>query len=497
MSTNSLPTRSVTAERSTADPRRWLGLAVIALSTLMVVLDNSIVTIALPDAQADLGISDTNRQWVVTAYALAFGGLLLIGGRVADFTGRKRAFIIGLIGFAAASAVGGIAPDSAILIAARALQGAFAALLAPAALSLLVETFPEPRERAKAFGVYGAVQGAGGALGLVVGGMLTEYIDWRWCLLVNLPIAVVALLMAIPTLRESRASGDRRYDVPGAVLITAALISFVAALTFAATPGLGWRAPVTLILLPVGVVLVIAFFVVEGHTTHPLLPLRIIADRTRGGALLSGLFVFAGMFGMFLFLTYYFQVNLHYSPLQAGFAFLPFSGGIILTSTLAASLLPRLGGKVLLAGGTALGAIGIVLLTGLGTHSTYVGGVLPTLIIMSIGLGSAFVPLSALALNGVASHDAGVASALVNVTQQVGGALGTAVLNTVYLSAISFFIVTHRSASATGFATSVAGLHVAFTVSGALLAAASVVAVVFIVRTKKTTSTPSQDDAPE
>jgi EmrB/QacA subfamily drug resistance transporter len=468
------------------DPRRWAALVVIALSTLMVVLDSSIVTIALPKAQAQLGMADADRQWVITAYALAFGGLLLIGGRIGDFAGRKRAFIIGVIGFAGASALGGLAGDPSMLIAARALQGVFAALLAPAALSLLVVTFAEPRERAKAFGVYGAVQGAGGALGLVLGGLLTEYVDWRWCLLVNVPIAIAVLIAAVPSLRQSKAEGERHYDVPGAILITSSLTAIVYAFALAATPGMGWFAPLTLVLLVGGIGLLVAFVVVEARVSHPLLPLRVVLNRNRGGALLAGLLLFGGMFGLFLFLTYYFQVNLGYSPVQAGLAFLPFSAGIILTSTLAASVLQRFGAKPLLVLGTALGTMGIVLLSTLNEQSTYANGVLAPLLIMSVGLGAAFAPLSYLALHGVDPGDSGVASALVNVTQQVGGALGTALLNTIFLSVFAGYLADHPGTTESSLSPYLAGYNVAFLVSAAFFAA-SLVAALFLPRAVSTT----------
>ncbi len=306
--------------------------AVIAIAQLMVVLDASIVTIALPRAQEDLGISDADRQWVITAYTLAFGGLLLLGGRIADFVGRKRIFLIGLLGFAAASALGGAAQNEAMLFGARALQGAFAALLAPAALSLITVTFTAPRERAKAFGVYGAISGGGAAIGLILGGVLTEYASWRWCLFVNVPIAIAAALAALPTVHESRAEGDRHYDVPGAVLVTGGLVALVYGFTEAAKTGVGWLSAQTLSLLAVAAVLLIGFVMVERRTAHPLLPLPIVTDRNRGGSFLASLLVGAGLFAMFLFLTYYFQINLGYSPLKSGFAFLPFSVGIIVTA---------------------------------------------------------------------------------------------------------------------------------------------------------------------
>src|SRR3954469_2861043 len=269
------------------DPKRWLALGVIALAQLMIVLDASIVNIALPQAQQDLGISSTDRQWVVTAYPLAFGGLLLLGGRIADYTGRKRTFIIGLLGFAAASALGGLAQNGGMLFGARALQGAFGALMAPAALSLLTVTFTEAKERARAFGVYGAIAGGGGAVGLLMGGVLTEYASWRWTLLVSTPIAIVAALAAVRFVGESRAEGDTRYDLPGAFTSTAGLVALVYGFTRASTDG--WGAGVTLGLLGAATALLVAFVVIEVRSAHPLLPMRVVLDRNRGGAYLARL----------------------------------------------------------------------------------------------------------------------------------------------------------------------------------------------------------------
>jgi EmrB/QacA subfamily drug resistance transporter len=465
------------------DPRRWLALAVIAIAQLMVVLDASIVTIALPQAQVDLGISAANRQWVVTAYTLAFGGLLLLGGRIADFAGRKRMFLVGLIGFAAASALGGAAQNQAMLFGARALQGAFAALLAPAALSLITVTFTESRERAKAFGVYGAISGGGAAIGLILGGVLTEYASWRWCLLVNVPIAIAAALAAIPTVHESRADGDRHYDIPGAVLVTGGLVALVYGFTEAAKPGVGWLSGPTLGLLAAAAVLLVGFVVVEARTNHPLLPLRVVLDRNRGGSFLASLLVGAGLFAMFLFLTYYFQVNLGYSPLKSGFAFLPFSAGIIVTAGLASTLLPRTGPKVLMLIGLVLGTVGLFSLTLLGTDSSWLTHVLPAEIALSVGLALVFVPLSNLALFGVAPRDAGVASAMLNTTQQIGGALGTALLNTLYASAVAAYLTSHvatSGAKAFQFEAYLHGYRVAFVVGGFLLLAALIVVAVFV-----------------
>jgi len=466
------------------DPRRWLALAVIAIAQLMVVLDASIVNIALPRAQVDLGISDADRQWVITAYTLAFGGLLLLGGRIADFVGRKRIFLIGLIGFAAASGLGGIAQNEAMLFGARALQGAFAALLAPAALSLITVTFTEPRERAKAFGVYGAIAGGGAAIGLIMGGVLTEYASWRWCLLVNIPIAIAAALAAIPTVKESRADGDRHYDIPGAVLVTGGLVALVYGFTEAAKPGVGWLSVNTLGLLAVAAVMLVAFVVVEARTSHPLLPLRVVLDRNRGGSFLASLLVGAGLFAMFLFLTYYFQINLGYSPLKSGFAFLPFSAGIIAAAGLASALLPRTGPKVLMLSGLGMATVGLFYLTQLGTDSSWLTHVLPAEIVMSVGLALVFVPLSSLALFGVAPRDAGVASAMLNTTQQIGGALGTALLNTLYASAVAGYLTSHHpatgGASAFQLEAYLHGYRVAFVIGGFLLAAALVVVALFV-----------------
>jgi EmrB/QacA subfamily drug resistance transporter len=422
------------------DPKRWLALAVIAVTQLMIVLDASIVNIALPSMQRDLGISDVDRQWVVTAYTLAFGGLLLLGGRIADYVGRKRVLVIGLLGFAGASAIGGVAQNAEMLFASRALQGAFGALMAPAALALITVTFTEPKERARAFGVFGAIAGGGAAIGLIAGGVLTEYASWRWCLGVNVPIALAVAAAAIPVIRESRATGNTRYDVPGAVLATAGLVGLVYGFTEAAKPDVGWTAGRTVLLLGVSVALLVAFVVWESRTSHPLLPLRIALDRNRGGSYLTFLLVGAGLFAMFLFLTYYFQAVLGYSALKSGFAFLPFSGGIILSAGIVSQLLPRVGPKPLMAVGLSMAVVGMLWLTQIGTTSSFVTHVLPSELLLSVGLAGVFIPASSTALVGVGSRDAGVASALLNTTQQVGGSLGTALLNTLYASAVTAYL---------------------------------------------------------
>jgi EmrB/QacA subfamily drug resistance transporter len=482
MPVDSLPTRTGSTPPQppppAPDPRRWLALGVIAIAQLMVVLDVSIVNIALPHAGADLGISTANIQWVVTAYTLAFGGLLLLGGRIADFVGRKRTFIVGLLGFAGASALGGLAPNQELLFAARALQGGFAALLAPAALSLLTVTFTEPRERARAFGVFGAISGGGAAIGLILGGVLTEYASWRWTLGVNVPIAVIAAVFAIGLITESRATGDRRYDVPGVLLSTAGLVSLVYGFSKAAEAGVGWSDPVTLAFLVAAVVLLVGFVLYERRASSPLLPLRVVLDRNRGGSYLTFLLVGAGLFAMFLFLTFYFQETLGYTPLESGFAFLPFSGGIILGAGIVSQLLPRVGPRPLLVTGLALGTVGMLWLTRIGETSAFVTDVLPAEIALSFGMAMVFVPASSTALVGVSSHDAGIASAMLNTAQQVGGSLGLALLNTFYASAVTSRLAEDPAAGPG--AAFVHGYHVAFAWGAGFLALALVVGAVLI-----------------
>jgi EmrB/QacA subfamily drug resistance transporter len=464
-------------EAPVLDPRRWAILAVVVFAQLMVVLDASIVTIALPSAQKSLGISVANRQWVITAYTVAFGGLLLLGGRIADFWGRKRAFLAGLIGFAAASALGGMAQTQGMLFAARALQGAFAALMAPAALSILTTTFQaDPRERAKAFGAFGAVSGAGGAIGVLAGGILTEFVSWRWCLLVNVPIAALAAVAAARIVRESRASGSTRYDIPGAILSTAGLVSLVYGFTKADTDG--WSSATTVLLLGLAGVLLVSFVLWETRTSHPLLPLRVPTDRNRGGAYITALLTGAGLFAMFVFLSYYLQGVLGYSALKAGLAFLPFAAGIIVAAAASTALVPRLGPRLPMTAGLLLAALGLAWLTQIGVHTSYWTHVFPQQVLMSVGLGLAFPPLSSVALARVEDRDAGVASALVNTTQQVGGSLGTALLNTLAATATASYIAAHgRTATEAGI---VHGFSVAFAVGAGLLLLGAITSATFI-----------------
>jgi EmrB/QacA subfamily drug resistance transporter len=466
----------VDTPRTVPDPRRWAALVIIAVAQLMIVLDATIVNIALPTMQRSLHISDVNKQWVVTAYALAFGSMLLLGGRIADFTGRKRAFVIGLLGFAAASALGGAATNEAMLFSARAVQGAFGALMAPAALSLLTVTFTESKERARAFGVYGAIAGGGSAIGLIMGGVLTEYASWRWTLLVNVPIAVLAAFAATRVLSESKAGGNTGYDIPGVLTSSAGLAALVYGFNKANTAG--WASTTTLGLLIGGVALLAAFVLIELRTSHPLLPMRVILDRNRGGSFLSSLLMGVGMFGVFIFLTYYMQQILGYSALKSGFAFLPFTAGVVAGAGVSTRFLPRVGPRILMFVGFVLATAGLVLFTRLGVDTAYATHVVPAQLVMAFGVGLFFVPLSSTALIGVANHDAGVASALVNTTQQIGGALGTAILVTFATSATTNYLTAHLSPTANAHAVAaqaaVHGYTIAFTWSAAILATAAV-----------------------
>jgi EmrB/QacA subfamily drug resistance transporter len=425
----------------TADPhhdRRWLILGVIGIAQLLVVLDVTIVNIALPSAQADLGFSDDDRQWIITAYALAFGSLLLLGGRIADLFGRKWTFIAGLIGFAGASALGGAAQSFGLLVGARALQGAFGAMLAPAALSLLATTFTDPAERGKAFGVYGAIAGAGGAFGLLLGGALTEVLDWRWCLYVSILFAVPAAIGGLRLLHHVPAPSRPRLDIPGVVIASTGLFALVFGMARAESEG--WGDPATLAFLGGAAVLLMAFVALQRRVANPLLPLRVVADRNRGGSFLAIGTAGAGIFGVFLFLTFYLQSTMGMSALETGLAFLPMNFAIVITATLVnTKILARTGPRPLIPTGMLLAALGMVLLTRIGVDSAYAADVLPSLILIGLGFGLIVAPSFATATLGVPRQDSGVASAMVNTSQQVGGSIGTALLSTLAVSAASDF----------------------------------------------------------
>ena len=425
------------ASQQTLDPTRWRTLFVVAIAQLMIVLDSSIMNIAIPSAKVELGISDANQQWVITAYTLAFGSLLLLGGRIGDYMGRKKIFLIGLAGFAAASALGGVASNEGMLYASRALQGVFAALLAPAALAIISVTFIVPKERAKAFGVIGAISSGGAAIGLILGGALTEYFSWRWCLGVNTPIAIFAAVLAVKFVKESKAQGDNSYDIPGVITATAGLFTLTYGFHEAALSG--WSDPLTIGFLVAAVILLVIFALIEKRVKNPLMPLRVVTDRNRGGSYLGSLVVGAGLFSMFLFLGLYLQVILGYTPLRSGFAFLPFTFGIIIFAGVASQLLPKFGPRALMVPGLIAASSGMLMISRITPDTSYTTHVLPALLIMSSGMALVFIPLTSTALHAVSSHDTGVASAMLNTSQQIGGSLGTALLNTVAATATTTY----------------------------------------------------------
>ena len=459
--------------------RRWWILGVLAVAQLMVVLDATVVNIALPHAQADLHFSNSARQWIVTAYSLAFGSLLLVGGRLADVFGRKRVFLAGVIGFAAASAVGGAAVNFAMLVAARAIQGAFGALLAPAALSLLTTTFTHPDERGKAFGIYGGIAAAGASVGLLLGGVLTEYLNWRWTMYVNVVIAILAITGGVMLLEVHTASVRQRIDRAGTVLACAGLFAIVYGFAHAATKSgsAGWTDPQTLGFLLGGIVLLVAFVVTERRVPNPLLPLRVVTDRNRGGAYGAMFLASVGMFGVFLFLTYYLETILGYSPVRTGLAFLPLTGAVMVSSGVANTVLMRhFSPRLLVPLGLLIAAAGMALLTRIGLHSGYASTILPPLLLIAAGLGFVFAPSFSLGTLGVAGSDAGVASATVNVAQQIGGSIGTALLNSIATAAAATYLAAHAHGHASAALVAQASVHsyvVAFWVGTAVFVAAA------------------------
>ncbi|MFD3590384.1 MFS transporter [Streptomyces sp. NPDC058683] len=464
------------------DPRRWKALTFIALAQLTVILDSTIVNIALPSAQADLGISDGNRQWVITAYALAFGGLLLFGGRFADLWGRKQAFVIGLIGFAAASALGGAAVNTGMLLGARAFQGMFGALLAPAALSLLAVMFTDAKERAKAYGLFSAIAGSGGAVGLILGGVLTEYLDWRWTFFVNIPFAAIAVAGAIVVIREpSDSRNPSKLDIPGVLLVTLGLVSLVYGFTHAETDG--WSAGGTAGLFVAAAALLVAFTVVESKAKAPLLPPRVVTERNRGGAYLSMGLGVIGLFGLFLFLTYYLQIVKDYSPVMTGLAFLPLITGLIVGSTqISARLILHIAPRLLMGPGLLAGAAGMLMLTQIDLNTSYPVLILPAFVLLGLGLGTAFMTAISLATHGVHPRDTGIASAMINTSQQVGGAIGTALLNTIAAGATAAYATTHPggATSTERLQSLVHGYTTAIWWAVGILIVAAAVAIIFV-----------------
>jgi EmrB/QacA subfamily drug resistance transporter len=449
------------SSRNDTEPNRWAVLAVLGIAQLMVVLDGTIVNTALPSAQAALHFSTDSRQWIITAYALAFGSLLLLGGKLGDLFGRKWTFIAGLLGFSVASALGGLADSFTVLVVARALQGAFAALLAPSALGLLTVTFAGAPDRSKAFGIFGAIAAGGASVGLLLGGILTTALSWRWCLYVNPLIAIPTATLALRLLVNHSDPRRARIDVPGVLLGAGGLFALVYGFSNAEMHS--WSAPATIVALITSPLLLLVFILVERRVSNPLLPLRVAWDRGRGGAYLSVVLAAAGMFAVLLFLTFYMQRELGFSPLKEGLAFLPMSATIAVTSVIVQTrVLARTGAKPIFAVGMALGAIAMVLFTRLTVNGAYLSHLLPGLIIFGLGMGCIIGTGFATATLGVQPNEAGVAAAMVNTSQQIGGSIGASLLSTLFASAAASYAATHAHVVASSSVALVHGYTTAF-----------------------------------
>ncbi|SMY01978.1 MFS transporter [Brevibacterium antiquum] len=459
---------------------RWWTLTLVAMAQLLVVLDGTIVNIALPSADADLGLGETNRHWVITAYLLTFGGLLLIGGRVSSAIGHRRAFVIGLVGFAVPSLIGGLAWSAEILIAARALQGAFAALLAPAALSLLSVAFTDPRERGRAFGVFAAVGAAGSAIGLLLGGALTDFASWRWCLYINVPIAVLVAIGAtmIPRIPAVKLTG--RLDVFGALLSAGGIAAIVIGISQLDSPNTS--VPLVASLIAGGLVLLVGFVFVERAAADPILPLTIIKNSARAGSFISITLMFLAMFGFYLFMSYYMQSELHYSPLNAGLVLLIHAVAALVGSmVIAGRLLGRVSPATLVVTGLLAAAAGLTFLTFLDAQSTHVLLIylVPAMILTGLGMGLVITPTASTATEGVAIHDIGAASATYNASQQLGAAIGVALLNTVAVISSNAYQTTSAAGDA---AAAIHGYTTALAISVGILVAAAILAGILLRR---------------
>jgi EmrB/QacA subfamily drug resistance transporter len=476
-----LPLPGTLPEGETRSPiHKGMVLGVIALCQLMVVLDTTIVNIALPSAQRDLGFSSDSRQWVITAYALTFGSLLLVGGRLSDRFGRRRTLMVGLLGFAFASALGGAAPNFELLVSARALQGLFAAILAPAVLSTLNVVFPGGHERIRAFTIYTAVAGGGGVIGLVLGGVLTQVLSWRWCLYVNLVFvvpAVVGVIRYVPASIDRHLSGEPRrgVDVPG--IITGPGGVFALVLGFSQAETNGWSAPLTIGVLAASAILLSGFIAVEARVAQPLLPLEVLTNRHRAGSYLSIALIFCCVFSSFLLLTFFLQTNLGFSALKTGLGFLPMSAGLVVgVAVVNIKLLPRFGPRPIVPVGMLLASAAMLCLAQLSPSSTYSRDVVIPLILFGMGAGLGFAPLISTATANIRPAIAGVGSAMINTSQQVGGALGLSILSTVYASAVQKSALAHHNLATA----SIHGATVAFTVGAGILAVGAVIAAVML-----------------
>jgi EmrB/QacA subfamily drug resistance transporter len=476
MSAQSMATASDIRE---GDRRRWLILSVLVLAQFMVVLDVAIVNVALPTIKNDLHFSEGGLQWVITAYAIVFGGVLLLGGRMADLLGRRRVFMVGMAVFTIFSLLDGLAWSSSSLIAFRGLQGLGAALLAPAALSILTTTFREGRDRNVALGIWGAASGSGGAAGVLLGGALTSALSWSWIFFINVPVGILVLAISPLLLKESRADLDHRhFDTAGAASITGGLMLLVYALTHASQHG--WATAETVGLLAASAALVVAFVVIEIRSPAPLLPLRIFRLRTLTASNITALLLGAAVFSQFFLLTLYMQQVLHYSALKTGVAYIPLTLSIVGFSAVSQALVTRVGIRLVLPVGMALSAAGLVLYAQLPVHGTYFANLFPAFILSGIGLAFAFVPMSIGALTGVQPDDAGVASGLLNTNQQIGGAIGVAIATTIATTYTSHFLQGHRGVGALDGAALTHGFQIAFYVLAALAALAVVISAIMI-----------------
>ena len=471
----------MTSAASTASRRKWTALALLCMVQFMVVLDIAVVNVALPSIQTDLGFSQENLQWVISAYALFFGGFLLLGGRAADLLGRRRVFLVGIVLFSAASLLSGLAWSEGSLIAARALQGLGAAIISPAALSILTTTFEEGPERNTALGAWGAVGAFGAVAGVLLGGILTDLLSWEWIFYINVPVGVLGFVLAPILLDESRDAHARSYDVPGAALVTGGLVVLVYAITQANE--YGWGSIETFAFFAAAVALLVAFVVWEARTRDPLMPLSIFRLRTLVGANIAGLILGTVLFSMFLMLTLYMQQVLGYSPLETGVAYLAVAGTAIIWSAVAAQLVTRVGVKPVLVAGMTFLTAGVAYFTQVSPGGSYVADLLPGFLVIAVGMGFSFVPISIAALAGVKPAEAGLASGLINTSQQVGGALGIAALSAIATS-------TTTDQLATGSARAVAltdGFQAAF-VAGAIVGIVGILVALFVVRGRDITT---------
>jgi EmrB/QacA subfamily drug resistance transporter len=487
------------AVQNKAEPNRWAVFALLGAAQLMVVLDGTIVNIALPSAQRALHFSTDSRQWIITAYALAFGSLLLLGGKLGDLFGRKWTFIAGLLGFSLASAIGGLSQSFAMLVAARALQGAFGALLAPSALSLLTVTFAGSPDRPKAFGIFSAIAAGGASVGLLLGGVLTQALSWRWCLYVNLAIAVPAATFALRLLVNHSDPQRARIDLPGVLVASAGLFGLVYGLSNAETQS--WTAPATIVALVASPVLLVAFAIIERRAKHPLLPLHVVRDRARGGAYTSVALAGCGVFGVFLFLTFYMQQSLGFSPLATGLAFLPMTAAIAVTSiTVQTRVLPRTGARPIVVVGMAFGVIAMLVFTRLTPGAGYPSHILPGLILIGVGMGCIFGPSFATATLGVDDNETGVAAAMVNTSVQVGGSVGTSLLSTLFASAAASYAASHVHVRGLASAATVHGYTAAFWWAAGIFTVGLLLALFILpakVRTRaRASSPPSSPNSP-